>query len=425
MPLSRKWDQMPVWGFYDATGEIHLTVTERIRRSDGLMIYPGGKTAKVTIGNPDQQDPAAKAEVRAALRAQYVAADSLPEDEGPFDDITFSAWWDARAANGVFLYFYLTDDPDITPNGWQVKVEERLSNGTGKVFYVQTLSALLAQPVPGINLGDVEVPPGSPTAPAPVYAKGQPGGIAALDVDGDVVNAAGAKVLGGGVSTVDGLTDASDVGKAVVTAADAATARDAIGAVAGDDTRLGDQRVPVDGSVTLAKLTAALQAAIAKANASLDQAAVDARVQLVVDSAPAALDTLNELSAALGDDPNFAATVLGELAGKVPTTRTVAGKALSADVTLVKADVGLGSVDDTADVDKPLSTATTAALATKMPLSGQRYVIRPATASSNMNRSSVPAGHVGPVEFDVTAFASYTGTITGQLAGDWLTDRSS
>lgn len=41
--------------------------------------------------------------------------------------------------------------------------------------------------------------------------------------------------------------------------------------------------------------------------------AVDARVQLVVDAAPAALDTLNELAAALGDDPDFAGTVTTQL----------------------------------------------------------------------------------------------------------------
>lgn len=41
--------------------------------------------------------------------------------------------------------------------------------------------------------------------------------------------------------------------------------------------------------------------------------AVDARVQLIVDAAPAALDTLNELAAALGDDPNFSASVTTSL----------------------------------------------------------------------------------------------------------------
>jgi hypothetical protein len=45
------------------------------------------------------------------------------------------------------------------------------------------------------------------------------------------------------------------------------------------------------------------------------QAFVDGRVQLVVDAAPSALDTLNELAAALGDDPNFSATVTTQLNG--------------------------------------------------------------------------------------------------------------
>lgn len=39
---------------------------------------------------------------------------------------------------------------------------------------------------------------------------------------------------------------------------------------------------------------------------------------LITDSAPATLDTLNELAAALGDDPNFAATMATALAGKQP-----------------------------------------------------------------------------------------------------------
>ena len=46
----------------------------------------------------------------------------------------------------------------------------------------------------------------------------------------------------------------------------------------------------------------------------------------------------------------------------VPTTRKVAGHALSSDVTLSKGDVGLGNVDNTSDANKPISTATQAAL---------------------------------------------------------------
>lgn len=44
---------------------------------------------------------------------------------------------------------------------------------------------------------------------------------------------------------------------------------------------------------------------------------VDARVEEVIGSAPEVLDTLEELAKALGDDPNFAATITEELGKKV------------------------------------------------------------------------------------------------------------
>ena len=47
-----------------------------------------------------------------------------------------------------------------------------------------------------------------------------------------------------------------------------------------------------------------------------------AKVSALVDSAPGALDTLNELAAALGDDPNFAATLTTALAGKAPISHS-------------------------------------------------------------------------------------------------------
>ncbi len=47
-----------------------------------------------------------------------------------------------------------------------------------------------------------------------------------------------------------------------------------------------------------------------------DQDVTDA-VAALVDSAPGTLDTLNELAAALGDDPNFATTTTNNLAGKL------------------------------------------------------------------------------------------------------------
>jgi hypothetical protein len=47
-------------------------------------------------------------------------------------------------------------------------------------------------------------------------------------------------------------------------------------------------------------------------------AELEARIAALVASSPAALDTLNELAAALGNDPNFATTVTNALATKAP-----------------------------------------------------------------------------------------------------------
>lgn len=53
---------------------------------------------------------------------------------------------------------------------------------------------------------------------------------------------------------------------------------------------------------------------------AMTAAGVKAAINAVVDAAPGALDTLNELAAALGDDPNFATTMTNALAGKASTS---------------------------------------------------------------------------------------------------------
>lgn len=71
-------------------------------------------------------------------------------------------------------------------------------------------------------------------------------------------------------------------------------------------------------------------------------------------------DYLNEtLSPAVKE---YAAANDEEVEGKVSKETTVNGHPLSEDVTVTKADVGLGNVDNTSDVDKPISTAQQEAL---------------------------------------------------------------
>lgn len=58
-------------------------------------------------------------------------------------------------------------------------------------------------------------------------------------------------------------------------------------------------------------------------------------INKIIDSAPATLDTLNEIAAALGDDANFATTIINSLATKAvyPSQTGNAGKFLTTDGT--------------------------------------------------------------------------------------------
>ncbi|EFB3461813.1 phage tail protein [Escherichia coli] len=68
---------------------------------------------------------------------------------------------------------------------------------------------------------------------------------------------------------------------------------------------------------------------------------VKSAIAAMVGSAPGALDTLNELAAALGNDPNFATTMLNALAGKQPLDNTLTNLS-GKDVTGLLTYLGLG-----------------------------------------------------------------------------------
>jgi hypothetical protein len=111
---------------------------------------------------------------------------------------------------------------------------------------------------------------------------------------------------------------------------------------------------------------------------------VKAAVDSVIDAAPAALDTLNELAAALGDDANFATTVTNNLATKLP----LGGGTMSGAIAM-----GTNKITGAGDPTSAQDVAT------------KNYVDTAAIAPSNLTG---PITSVGPA----TSIASQTGTGT-------------
>lgn len=97
---------------------------------------------------------------------------------------------------------------------------------------------------------------------------------------------------------------------------------------------------------------------------------IDAAIAALVDSSPAALNTLNELAAALADDPNFATTVTNALAGKQPLDSdltTISGQAntayglallLLADAAAMKTGLAIAQADITDNGQVTYTTQT-------------------------------------------------------------------
>ncbi|EGK4026078.1 TPA: phage tail protein [Escherichia coli] len=98
---------------------------------------------------------------------------------------------------------------------------------------------------------------------------------------------------------------------------------------------------------------------------------VKSAIAAMVGSAPAALDTLNELAAALGNDPNFATTMLNALAGKQPLDNTLTNLS-GKDVAGLLAYLGLG--DTSGYVGRWVNTRVFTSSGTYTPTPGTKRI---------------------------------------------------
>ena len=143
---------------------------------------------------------------------------------------------------------------------------------------------------------------------------------------------------------------------------------------------------------------------------------VGTAVSALVDAAPGALNTLNELAAAIADDASFSTTITNSLATKAPIasptfTGTVSG--------ITKSMVGLANVDNTSDAAKPISTATQTALDAKLASATAASTYAPiASPTFTGTVSGVTKAHVGLGSVDNTSDAAKPVSTAQQTALD-------
>jgi hypothetical protein len=180
--------------------------------------------------------------------------------------------------------------------------------------------------------------------------------------------------------------------------------------------------------------------------AALTYFANAAELAAIIDSAPGTLNTLNELAAAIGDDPAFFTTVATNLSTHQSDTTDIHGITNTADLvtttilsnhntdtsnvhgitdTLVLAtlsgtqtltnktfvtplgitasDVGLGSVNNTTDANKPVSTATQTALDFKANLDSPTFIGTVTLPSGTVTSGMIAEGTIATADIADTA----------------------
>ena len=135
----------------------------------------------------------------------------------------------------------------------------------------------------------------------------------------------------------------------------------------------------------------------------------------------------------VGGDPDNWGTVLNEYLnvahnadGSLKSTavataapvKSVAGK--TGAVTLTSNDVSLGNVNNTSDLNKPISTATQTALNSKLNLSNSLFIIWANSATTFPARaSSIPSGYTGRVAFDSGDYPDHPGPADMVVGDRW------
>ena len=190
---------------------------------------------------------------------------------------------------------------------------------------------------------------GSPTAPTPVAGTNSTQ-IATTAFVNEAIAGFGAGDMAKSTYDTDndGKVDAAEVADAAPwagitgkpTSFTPSSHSHSIAQVSGLQTAL-DTKAPLASPALSGTPTAPTAAAGTNTTQIATTAFVATAIGALIDAAPGAMDTLNELAAALGDDPNFATTVTNALASKLSAASNLSDLP---NKTTARSNLGLGSL---------------------------------------------------------------------------------
>jgi hypothetical protein len=248
---------------------------------------------------------------------------------------------------------------------------------------------------------------------------GPEGGSLTLTTKGDILTknySSLARLAAGSNGQVLSANSSSEVGLEWVTptvyatVANLSTLSNTVTSISSNANTLSNTVTTLSGNVSTLSNTVSLKANIASPDftgvptaptanntTNTTQIATTAYVKAVVgdliNSAPATLDTLGEIATSLANNASLSSTLTTSIATRaplasptftgtvtIPAGASISGFATLADPTftgnvsgITKTMVGLGSVDNTTDLGKPVSNATQTALNLKANLSGPTF----------------------------------------------------
>jgi hypothetical protein len=224
------------------------------------------------------------------------------------------------------------------------KSSQDASGGTDLVRKSQ-VDSLLAAKAPLASPGFS----GAPTAPTPVAGTNSTQ-IATTAFVNEAIAGFGAGDMAKSTYDTDndGKVDAADVADAAPwagitgkpTSFTPSSHSHSIAQVTGLQTAL-DAKAPLASPALSGTPTAPTATAGTNTTQIATTAFVAAEIGALIDAAPGAMDTLNELAAALGDDPNFATTVTNALASKLAAASNLSDLP---NKTTARSNLGLGSM---------------------------------------------------------------------------------